>query len=98
MYFVEAKDIALNLLSQLENALLTAQHTGKLKELREKKKSLYSSMTSMNLRDLMLKFSEKIKESEKQWQRLVIIVDGLDKISQDTVSTQVMHIPTDLHD
>ena len=68
------------------------QHTGKRKQLKEKMISQYSSKTSMNLRDLVLEFTEKLKESEKYWEKVVIIVDGLDKITQDTVSTQVLDI------
>ena len=44
----------------------------------------------MNLRELVLEFTEKLKESEKYWEKVVLIVDGLDKITQDTVSTQVL--------
>ena len=57
-------------------------------------KSAYSSKVAMNLRDLMTEFSEKIKESREHWEKVVIIVDGLDKISQDTVSTQVLFFIT----
>ena len=84
--------MALNLVSQLENALLIIQHTGKRKQLKDKKESQYSSKTSMNLRDLVLEFTEKLKESKQYWEKVVIIVDGLDKITQDTISTQVLDI------
>ena len=82
----------MNLVSQLENALLTVQHTGKRKQLKDKMESQYSSKTTMNLRDLILEFTEKLIESKQYWEKVVIIVDGLDKITQDTISTQVLYI------
>ncbi len=83
------KDIALNLSAQLQNALLSAELKGKRKKLKEKMQKDYSALTAMNFRDLMSKFEELITKVESHFEKLVFVVDGLNKIVQDTISSQV---------
>ncbi len=84
-----AKDVAVSLLSQLEKALLTVQQTLKRKELQEKLKSQYNAVRGMDLRELMSEFSEKLRQKSDHFPGIVIVVDGLEKLSENVVSNQV---------
>ncbi len=88
-FFTDPKDIMLNLLSQLETFILSIEHKGKRKALHQKKQTQYKTQKALNVQNLVKDFDKNLEKSKELEIKVTIVIDGLEKITQDKTSTQV---------